>query len=224
MADSVSWAPDSATGSNISNPKALVYVIDDDEAVLQSLMALIESHGLEVRGYTQASKFLAEYDGQSHGCIVTDWRMPEVPGMQLLDELKKRGMPSPVIVLTAFADVPMAVGAMRTGAVTVLQKPCPDAELFAAIHQALEADLINRRQNRQKEDIKRRIERLSDGEREVMNLALSGRMNREIASQLGIGLRTVEKRRHNVMQKMQVESLAELMQVMMTVEASSYPY
>jgi FixJ family two-component response regulator len=221
MANSLDRAADAAVGSSATKPKPLVYVIDDDEAVLQSLLALIESHGLQAHGFTKAAEFLAEFDDQVHGCIVSDWRMPEVTGLQLLDELKARGMPTPVIVLTAFADVPMAVGAMRTGAVTVLQKPCPDAELFAAIHQALEADLRSRTQNRQKEDIRRRIDRLSEGERQVMDLALSGRMNREIASQLGIGLRTVEKRRHNVMQKMQVESLAELMQVMMTVENTS---
>lgn len=213
--------PDDETGNRPEQPTPVIYIIDDDEAVLQSLVALMESRGYACRSYTRAADFLAEFDGQQHGCIVTDWRMPDVTGMQLLDELKARDMPLPVIVLTAFADVPMAVNAMRTGAVTVLQKPCPDADLFAAVQQALAADLTTRRQNQQKSDIRRRIERLSEGEREVMHLALSGRMNREIASELGIGLRTVEKRRHNVMQKMQVESLAELMQVMMTVENST---
>jgi FixJ family two-component response regulator len=211
---------ESRSGSGPADPNSapVIYVIDDDEAVLQSLLALLESHGLTTRGFTKASDFLGQLDTSSHGCIITDWRMPEMSGMELLEELKKRGMPLPVIVLTAFADVPMAVAAMRTGAVTVLQKPCPDAELLAAIHQAIEADRINHRQYRQREEFRRRIERLSEGERKVMDLALAGRMNREIASELGIGLRTVEKRRHNVMQKMQVESLAELMQVMMTVE------
>jgi two-component system, LuxR family, response regulator TtrR len=205
----------------VSQQPPLVYVVDDDEAVLHSLVALLESHGNTVRGFATPSEFLEQFDGSVHGCIVTDWRMPDIGGMQLLDELRSRGMPMPVIVLTAFADVPMAVSAMRTGAVTVLQKPCPDSELFAAVKQALEADLATRTQTQQREEIRRRMERLSDGEREVMQLALAGRMNREIAEQLGIGLRTVEKRRHNVMAKMQVDSLAELMQVMMTVEAAT---
>jgi len=205
-------------GPGETNSDTVIYLIDDDDVVLQSLLALLDSQGLTTRGFNKASDFLSQFDPRSHGCIVTDWRMPEMSGMELLEELKARGMPLPVIILTAYADVPMAVSAMRTGAVTVLQKPCPDAELLGAIRQAIEADRINHQQYRQREDIRRRIQRLSDGERKVMDLALSGRMNREIASELGIGLRTVEKRRHNVMQKMQVESLAELMQVMMTVE------
>ena len=210
--------PDGEAGGANARPSPVVYVIDDDEPVMQSILALLEGQGFTTRGFTKAADFLAQFDPRAHGCIVTDWRMPELSGMQLLEELKSRGMPLPVIVLTAFADVPMAVSAMRTGAVTVLQKPCPDAELLSAIQQAIEADRINHLQYRQREDIRLRIERLSEGERKVMELALAGRMNREIAAELGIGLRTVEKRRHNVMQKMQVDSLAELMQVMMTVE------
>ena len=208
---------DAGGGSGISGTP-VVYVIDDDEPVLQSIIAVLQGRGLTAVGFTRGTDFLAQFDRHSRGCIVTDWRMPELSGMQLLEELKNIGMPLPVIVLTAFADVPMAVAAMRTGAVTVLQKPCPDADLLSSIEQAIESDKIKHRQYCQREDIRRRIDRLSEGERKVMELALSGRMNREIATELGIGLRTVEKRRHNVMQKMQVESLAELMQVMMTIE------
>ena len=220
MQDNALWKPDGEVGAGGTSLAPIIYVIDDDEPVLQSIIAVLEGQGFVTRGFLKAADFLSQLDPQSHGCIVTDWRMPDLSGMQLLEELRARAVPLPVIVLTAYADVPMAVGAMRTGAVTVLQKPCPDAELLAAIQQAVEADQANHLQNRQREDIRRRIERLSDGERKVMDLALSGKMNREIASELGIGLRTVEKRRHNVMEKMQVESLAELMQVMMIVESA----
>jgi RNA polymerase sigma factor (sigma-70 family) len=218
MTNFVRWTAEGDSSADQIHHKATVYVIDDDEPVMQSQLAVLERHGFEARGFTGGLSFLSAFDPQRHGCILMDWRMPEMSGMELLEELKNRGMPLPVIILTAFADVPMAVGAMRTGAVTVLQKPCPEGELLEAIQQAVEADRTSRRQNQQRDDIRRRIDRLSDGERQVMDLALSGKMNREIAAQLGIGLRTVEKRRHNVMQKMQVESLAELMQVMMTVE------
>lgn len=202
--------------SDVGKPN--IYVIDDDEAVLQSLLALVESRGYTATGFTSGKKFLESFDPTAHGCVITDWRMPELSGMDLLSALKSRGMPLPVIVLTAFADVPMAVGAMRTGAVTVLQKPCSEVDLFAAIDQALDYDRSHRSEALERLQIRDRFERLSTGEREVMNLALAGRMNREIASELGIGLRTVEKRRHNVMQKMQVDSLAELMQAVMSIE------
>lgn len=223
MTSNLRLSPDTETSGTplTAEQTPAIFLIDDDEAVLQSLVALVESRHFIAHGFTQASEFLSQLDPKTPGCLVMDWRMPEITGQQLLDELKERGMPLPVIVLTAFADVPMAVTAMRRGAVTVLQKPCPDAELFAAIDQALGADRLHRGQELRKEEIRGRLERLSPGEREVMQLALAGKMNREIAAQLNIGLRTVEKRRHNVMQKMQVESLAELMQVTMMVGAAA---
>jgi RNA polymerase sigma factor (sigma-70 family) len=212
--------PPSSASLSSQDDVPVVCLVDDEPAALQRLAALIERRGMQTRCYTRAANLLKQFDPDDFWCVVTDWRMPEMTGLELLQQLRVAGVETPVIVVTAFADIRMVVAAMRAGALTVLEKPCSDDELLAAVEQALAVERIRRQRGRLKQEIRQRFERLSPGERDVIRLALEGKMNREIAAELKIGLRTVEKRRHNAMKKMQAESLAELMRLMMLIEGA----
>ena len=194
-----------------------VFIVDDDPACRESVAALVETMGVDVQSFASAEAFLDSYDRCSPGCLVSDFRMRGMTGLELQESLKTQGVTLPAIIITAYADVPVAVRAMKNGAVTFLEKPCREHELWEIIRNALDQDAEQRRRRANRVEFQRRIETLTADERAVLNRIVEGKLNKVIASELGVGLRTVELRRHNVLKKMQANSLAEV--VRMVVEA-----
>jgi two-component system, LuxR family, response regulator FixJ len=190
-----------------------VFVVDDDPAMQRSLRWLIESVGLRVTTYGTAEQFLAEYDRQRPGCLVLDVRMPGMSGLDLQDELARRDVSIPTIVLTGHAEVAMAVRAVKAGAVDFLEKPFSHQQLLDRIRQAVEIDRQVREASSRRAGVLERVRHLTAREREVMELVVAGKANKEIAAELGLSPKTVEVHRAHVMEKMNVESLAELIRV-----------
>ncbi|MFE1600960.1 response regulator FixJ [Methylobacterium sp. ID0610] len=194
---------------------AVVHVVDDDLAVRQSLAFLLAADGLPVRLHESASAFL-DAAAEVTGCIVTDVRMPGIDGIELLRRLRQRGNPPPVIVMTGHADVPLAVAAMKEGAVDFIEKPFDDEVFLAAVRAALECSRRSAGQDEAAAAIRRRIASLSDRERQVLDELVAGKANKVIGQDLGISHRTVEIYRANVMSKMQAGSLSELVRMALT--------
>src|SRR5688500_18749916 len=184
-----------------------VYVVDDDQAARESVIALVELQGLRAKGLSSADEFLHEFDPSVKGCLVVDVRMAGTSGLELLEQLANRGSTLPVVVITGYADVPMAVRAMQMGAVTFLEKPCQEQELWNGIRQALEIENQQHLQRAQRAEIEARLANLTVEELAVLRKMLLGYGNKLIAADLDIGLRTVELRRSKVMKKMQAASL-----------------
>jgi two-component system, LuxR family, response regulator FixJ len=197
---------------------AVVHVVDDDVAVRKSLAFLLASDGLAVRLHESASAFLDEVKDIEAGCIVTDVRMPGIDGMEFLRRLKARGSTLPVIVMTGHADVPMAVEAMKEGAVDFIEKPFGDEVFLAAVRSALLRQDRNLHQTPELLQAQARLESLSERERQVLDGLVAGKANKVIAFDLGISPRTVEIYRANVMSKMQARSLSELVRMALLVE------
>jgi FixJ family two-component response regulator len=189
---------------------ATVYVVDDDQAVLLSVKALLGQHGFSVCCYPSAAEFLAEVPLDGCGCLVTDVQMPEISGVELQQRLVEAGSPLSVVVVTGVADVPMAVTLMESGAVTLLEKPYDHNDLLRAVQRgiATSRDCWNRRQ--QTQTVAVRLATLSDEERQVMQLMVAGKPNKAIARGLELGMRTIDRRRHSVLAKMGVHTVAEL--------------
>ncbi|MFO1195571.1 MAG: response regulator [Burkholderiaceae bacterium] len=196
-------------------PDAIVYVVDDDEAVRDSLRWLLDAHGFRVAAYASAEAFLATLDAQGGPaqvcCLIADVRMPGMSGLELQDELLRRRLAVPLIFITGHGDVPMAVASMKKGAVDFLEKPFGDEQLRTLVTQCL------RRAGQQlaSDDLGRqateRIERLTLRERQVLDLIVAGRLNKQIADDLGISIKTVEAHRANIMDKLGARTMADLM-------------
>jgi two-component system, LuxR family, response regulator FixJ len=199
------------------DPAATVFVVDDDAAARESVLALVSLKGVPAKGFTSAEEFLAQFDPQHTGCLVVDVRMTGMSGLQLLQQLQTRGSTLPTIVITGYADVPMAVRAMQSGAMTFLEKPCQDQELWHAIQQALDKEETLSNLRKQKGEIESRLATLSEDEVAVLRKLLEGLPNKRIAVDLDIGLRTVELRRSNIMKKMDAASLPELVRMAILV-------
>lgn len=193
--------------------ESMVHVIDDDEAVRDSLKFLLESAKFQTRTYESAVEFLSMLPEIKNGCIVTDIRMPGLTGIELLKELNAQGKKLPVIVITGHGDVPLAVEAMKSGAIDFLEKPCSDEAMLSAVQSALSsaANLASREQDRT--SIRQKLETLSNRERQVLEGLVRGAANKTIAFDLGISARTVEVYRANVMTKMGAHSLSELVRL-----------
>lgn len=192
-----------------------VYVVDHEAAVQDSIAALVGSHGYRAEAYDSAEQFLANFDRTSVGCLVTDQRMTGLSGTELLRILNGEGAHLPVILITANATVPLAVRAMELGAVTVLEKPYRDQELWHCIEQALQRDARVHEARLRANEIRRRLGTLAEEERAVLDRIVAGRQNKSIAHELGIGLRTVEARRQSIFQKLNAQSLAELLRMVL---------
>jgi len=193
-----------------------VYIIDDDEAVRDSIGMLLDSADLPHCCFDNADEFLAQHDAAQRGCLVLDIRMPGMTGLQLQQRLGEIGSTLPVIFITGHGDVPMAVEAMRHGALDFLRKPVNETDFIDRIQQALDIESGNWHQRHDRELQRKRIAMLTEREREVFELVAEGHANKTIAGKLGISERTVEVHRSQVMKKLDVKSLAQLVRIHLT--------
>ncbi len=193
-----------------------VFIVDDDAAIRFAMQALMDSVNLDHEIFASADEFLEKITEQRPGCLVLDIRMPGLGGLELQEELIKRGNTLPIIFITGHGDVPMAVEAMQKGAVDFIQKPFRDQELLDRIREALATDEERREEQQAHAEVASRLARLTNREREVFDLVVTGKPNKVIAYELGVSQRTVEIHRARVMEKMQARSLADLVKMHMT--------
>ena len=192
-----------------------VFIVDDDEAMRDSLAWLLESNGLRVRSFESGEAFLDAWRADMAGCLVLDVRMPGISGLELHEKLQALNSPLPIIFVTGHGDVPMAVSALKKGAADFIEKPFNDKEILRLIEQCLATDREQQSRRRRYAEISGRLAALTPREREVMDLMAAGRLNKQIADDLGISIKTVEVHRSRVMDKMEVRSVAELVQLVM---------
>ena len=192
---------------------ANVYIVDDDTDVRESLQELLESVGLHSQAFGTAQEFLGNMRVDAPSCLILDVRLPGISGLDLQHELKKAKISIPIIFLTAHADVPMSVRAMKSGAVEFLTKPFRQQDMLDAVQRSLTRDRIVREKQRDTAELRQRYNTLSLREREVMNLVVSGMLNKQIAAELGASEATVKMHRSQVMKKMQAKSLPELVRM-----------
>ncbi len=199
-------------------PAPIVFVVDDDEAVRNSLKLLLKSAGLISLAHASATDFLAVYDEDQPGCLVLDIRMPEMNGLELQDELNRRGAMIPVIFITGHGDVPMAVESMRRGALDFLQKPFRDEDLIDRVRKALLLDKSNRLQLGARNAIRCRLAALTPREMQVLQLLTFGKSNKQIAGDLGVSQRTIEIHRAHLMHKTEATSVAQLVRMVLAAD------
>lgn len=197
-----------------------VFVVDDDEAALHSLLLLLKSDGLVAKGYRSAHEFLATFHPELRGCLITDLRMPGMDGVELIRELRSLGCILPVIVITGHADVSRAVDAMKAGASDFIEKPYEGEHLLRAVRAGLEDNDAAIDAGAKKTRILRRMESLTARERQVLDLIMEGASNKVIAASLEISPRTVEIYRANVMSKMRADSLSDLIRATLQAGAA----
>src|SRR5260370_39241075 len=193
--------------------KQTVFIVDDDPSICEALCDLIESAGLNTRHYPTAEMFLDAWIPDMAGCLVLDVRLPGMSGMELQGTLVEAGLPIPIIIMTAHGDIPMVRKAMKAGAIEFLTKPFQDEELLQAIEQAFARDRALRIARTMQESIRLRFGTLSPRERQVMKLVTAGMTNKEIADTLDLKVVTVKLYRGQVMEKMQAQSLANLVKM-----------
>ncbi len=196
-----------------------VFVVDDDATVREGVQWLLESVELAAETYASAHDFLAAYDPGRPGCLVLDVRMPGLSGLEAQARLAARGGRLPVIVITGHADVPMAVRAMKAGAVDFLEKPFSDQVLLDAVQRALAADSECRKRRARRDGLRARLALLTVRERDVLDLVLAGASNKVIAARLDVSDRTVEAHRARVMEKTQAQTVAELARLVLEAES-----
>lgn len=197
------------------HPASLVYVVDDDFSVRDSLTLFLNSSGLEVKSFESANAFLAAYDPQHPACLVLDIRMPGLDGLALQNELNKESISLPVIFISGHAEVPDSARAFRSGALDFLEKPFDNKTLLERIREALNKDVAIRRQQQKKRLLEERLNALTARENDVLMLILNNHSNKEAARILGISHRTVDVHRAKIMEKMQAANLPELIRMMM---------
>ena len=202
------------------NPAAAraVHIIDDDQAIRESLAFLLRTHQLEVRSFDSAKTFLDALPDASLGCVITDIRMPGMSGIDLLRRLKELKIGVPVIVITGHGDVSLAVEAMKIGAADFFEKPFNDDQLVASVRAALQQRQDQTKRGAERTEIEHRISKLSAREKDVLAGLIEGRANKQIAFDLGISPRTVEIYRANLMNKMQADSLSDLVRMALVVQ------
>jgi FixJ family two-component response regulator len=203
--------------TQISNSSQTVFIVDDDPAIRIAMQALLESVNIQHEIFASADEFLQNEESHRFGCLVLDIRMPGLGGLELQDELISRGSPLPIIFITGHGDVPMAVDAMQKGAVDFIQKPFRDQELLDRIREALTTDRERREERDRHTEIESRLQRLTNREKEVLDLVVTGKPNKVIAYELDVSQRTVEIHRARVMEKMEARSLADLVRMHMSL-------
>ena len=197
----------------MNNAVPAVFVVDDDPAVLKSLSRLLRSVPFSVVTMGSPQEFLERYDPRAPGCLILDVAMPGLNGMELQEALAAKGSPPPIIFLTGHGDIPMGVQAMKQGAFDFLTKPVNDDDLIKAVHAALERDGVARKSRNELDEIQGRLATLTPREREVLTHVVSGQLNKQIAFDLGTVEKTIKVHRARVMEKMNVQSLAELVRL-----------
>ncbi len=193
--------------------EAMIYVVDDDQQARKAVQTLVRAMGVQAEGFESAEEFLSGYDGHRPACLVTDVRMLGMSGLELQERLNQMGVTMSVVVLTAFASTPTTVRAMRNGALTLMEKPCDDDELWDAIRTGLAADVHNYEQERRRASILQKLELLTPKERQVLTYIVAGDANKVVARKLDVSIRTVENHRHKIFHKMNADSLAELVRI-----------
>jgi two-component system response regulator FixJ len=187
-----------------------VHIVDDDPSIQRSLRRLLESVGLMVECYNTAHEFIERHDPNAPGCLLLDVRMPGLSGLELQDHLRSEGCVLPIIFVTGYGDVPMTARAMKAGAIDFLQKPFNDQELLEAIERALARNSQARREQAERGKVQSRLRLLTPREREVLARVVAGKTNKEIAAEFGITEKTIKVHRARVMEKMEADSLAQL--------------
>lgn len=190
-----------------------VLVIDDDPSVLKALSRLLRSIELNVAAFASPQEFLEQLEPDQHGCLVLDVDMPCLSGLELQQELAARGIGIPIIFLTGHGDIPMSVRAMKQGAVDFLTKPVEDQDLIEAVHAAIARDQTNRQTRAEHSEIMQKLAMLTPREREVLSHVVSGRLNKQIAADLGTVEKTIKVHRAHLMTKLKVRSLADLVRL-----------
>jgi len=193
-----------------------IFIVDDDEAVRDSLRWLLEANGYRVRSFSGAEEFLSAYDSEQVGVLIADVRMPGMSGLQLQEELIARHAPLPIVFITGHGDVPMAVATMKKGAVDFLEKPFNETDLRAIVVRMLQqaTELVTQAQEQKNHDAI--LSRLTAREQQVLERIVAGRLNKQIAGDLNISIKTVEAHRANIMEKLEVTTVADLMKIALT--------
>ena len=202
----------------MSAAPSLVYVVDDDDAMRDSLRWLLESTGYRVAAYATAERFLSAYKPGTAACVVLDVRMPGRSGLELQQELNRRGETLPIIFITGHGDVPMAARAFRAEAVDFIEKPFNDQLLLDRVHEALETSRRAWEAQARKAHVRALLARLTPRERQVADLVVQGKPNKVIAAEINLSLKTVEVHRHNVMDKLEVASVSDLTRLLLEAE------
>ncbi len=198
-----------------------VFVVDDDEAVRDSLCWLIRSVGLAVETAESGQEFLDRFDRNRSGCVVLDIRMPGMSGLDLLERLREAEATIPVIMITGHGDVPMAVRALKAGAMDFIEKPFNDQVLLDCVQRAIERDSQQRQQMLRQAAVETRYAELTPREREVMDLVVQGHSNKSVATRLDISVKTVEAHRSRIMEKMEANSVSHLVRLALALDPSS---
>ena len=200
---------------------AQVFIVDDDDAIRDSISLLLDTVDIPSTTFGSATEFLDSFDPESKGCLVLDIRMPRMSGMELQANLRERGSNIPIVFITGHGDIPMAVEAMRNGAINFIRKPFGEQELLDCINEALDAEANQRLQQSDIQDMKTKIEKLTPREFEVFERVASGQANKVIAIELEISERTVEIHRSQVMHKTESRSLADLVRLKLLLDQSN---
>ena len=200
-----------------ATPLATVYIVDDDDGMRRALALLLSTVGYETLTFANPAEFLAAFNGEAHGCLVLDIRMPGMSGLELQQHLNRKGSMLPLIFITGHGDVPMAVQAMKEGAFEFIQKPFRDQDLLDCINHALRQDAENREAVARRAEVLRRLDCLTSRERQVMDLVVEGVANKVIAIDLDLSERTVEIHRSKVMEKMGARSVAHLVKLQLSL-------
>ena len=198
---------------NLPQVASTDYIVDDDEAVRDSLRWLLEANSYRVRAYSSAEAFLAEYDEQQAGVLIVDVRMPGMSGLELQEHLIARKSPMPIVFITGHGDIPMAISTMKKGAVDFLEKPFDETALREIVSRMFEQANQRLSQAKAVRQHEAMLARLTTREQQVLERIVAGRLNKQIADDLGISIKTVEAHRANIMEKLQVTTVADLMKV-----------
>jgi FixJ family two-component response regulator len=204
-------------GQTMGGADPTVFVVDDDPALLRLIRKLVETSGRAVETYASAAEFLENCKSDRPGCLVLDVRMPGMSGLALQERLAVESISLPILIITGFGDVPVAVQAMRQGAFDFIEKPFSGQMLIDRIEAALQEDARRRRDRGERDEIKRRVHLLTPREKQVMDLVVQGRPNKSVGTALGLSPKTVEVHRANVMKKMAAGSLAELVRMVLAI-------
>ena len=190
-----------------------VFIVDDDEQVRSALTLLMESVGLNVQSFASAQKYLEQFDASQAGCLILDVRMPGISGLDLQARLAAEKIHPPIIIITGHGDVPMAVRAVRSGAVDFIEKPFNNQVMLDCVHRAIEKDAVQRGETSRLQDIEKHYNELTPREKEVLQFVIEGKRNKIIAAELKISQSTVEAHRSKVMEKMSADTLSDLMRM-----------